>query len=230
MAGLTQKLGKLSIEIAEKDIQVEGFPKGILEVPFNPTELGYERSTRYAEVSLPGLDAPVIQWVRGEGETINIELFFDVTDKMVEGLIFDGRDVRSLYVRPLEALMVQHPQLHAPPRIALRWGPHRILERGVVQSLSVTYNLFDGLGRPARGTARLAIREDTSAPRQVANAGRTSPDLTTVVRVRQGDTLPAIAFREYRDASRWRVLAEANGITSPLDLPVGRQLLVPRII
>ncbi|MEM9189370.1 MAG: LysM peptidoglycan-binding domain-containing protein [Myxococcota bacterium] len=231
MAGLTQALGKLSIEIVDKDARdLRGFERGRFEVPFNPTELGFEKSTRFAEVAIPGLDAPVLQWVRGEGETIQIELFFDLTDHMLEGLLATSQDVRKRYVQPLESLMLQHPRLHAPPRIALRWGPHRIIERGVVQSLSVTYNLFDGLGRPVRGTARLSVREDTTAPRQVANAGRNSPDLPTLIRVRAGDTLAAIAYREYRDASQWRTIAEANRLANPLAIQPGQELLLPKVV
>src|SRR5262245_58781322 len=138
MASLTQGHGRLTITICEReDVAVVGFPNQKLEVEFNPTELSVERNTSYAEVTIPGLDAPVLQWVRGDGGTVSFELFLDVTDSMVEGVILDGDDVRRKYVLPLERLMVQHADLHAPPRIALSWGPHRILERGFVKGLQV---------------------------------------------------------------------------------------------
>ncbi|MBX3249815.1 MAG: LysM peptidoglycan-binding domain-containing protein, partial [Myxococcales bacterium] len=220
MAGLTQRLGKLTIKIDEavSGVAVPGFEKGILEVPFNPTELSSERNTSYAEVAIPGLDAPVLQWVRGDGETVSFELFFDVTDNMVEGLIFDGQDVRQKWIRPLEHLMIQDPKLHAPPRVSLRWGPHIVLRRGFVKGLSVTYKLFDGLGRPARATARLTVRQAIPGEEQLADVGKNSPDLRGVAVVKEGDTLPLLAHRLYRDATKWRAIAEANRITNPLAL------------
>lgn len=230
MVALTQRLGRLTIRLLDKEVAIKGFAGGRLEVPFNPTELGIERSAQYAEVAIPGLDSQVLQWVRGVGDSVNVELFFDVTENMVEGVILDGNDVRRLYVEPLEQLLLQQPKLHAPPRIALEWGPNKVMARGVVRSLSVTYNLFDGLGRPARGTARLTVQQDTTATKQIAEAGLTSPDLSSYVTVRQGDTLPTIAQREYRDATRWRAIARANRIANPLTVEPGTELLVPKIL
>lgn len=232
MASLTQRLGRLTIQIREdiKQVEIPGFTRGVLEVPFNPTELSVERNTNYAEVTIPGLDAPVLQWVRGDGETVSFELFLDVTDDMVEGVILDGNDVRRKYVAPLERLMVQNAELHAPPRISLKWGPHSILSRGFVKGLQVTYKLFDGLGRPARATARLTVRQATPGEVQVAEAGLNSPDLNSVTVVIQGDTLPAIAQRLYRDATKWRAIAVANGISNPLALRAGTVLTIPKVV
>jgi hypothetical protein len=230
MVALTQRLGRLTIRLLDEDVVVPGFPGGRLEVPFNPRELGIERSAQYAEVAIPGLDSQVLQWVRGEGDNLSLELFFDVTENMVEGVILDGNDVRRLYVAPLEQVLVQQPRLHAPPRVAVEWGPSMIVRRGVARSLSVTYDLFDGLGRPARGTARITIQQDTAATTQIAEAGLNSPDLSSYVVVREGDTLPAIAHREYRDATRWRAIARANRISDPLALAPGTELLVPKIL
>lgn len=228
MASLTQRLGKLTIRLLD-GVTIKGFTGDRLEVPFNPTELGIERSTRWAEIAIPGLDAPVLQWVRGEGNTVNLELFFDVTENMAEGVLFDGDDVKRRWVAPLEMLLIQHPKRHAPPRVALEWGPTKILGSGVVQSLSATYDLFDGIGRPVRGRARITVRQETAADEQIAEAGLTSPDLTSIVTVRAGDTLPAIAQREYGDPTRWRAIASANRIADPLALQIGRELIVPKL-
>ena len=36
---------------------------------------------QFAEVAIPGLDAPIIQFVRGQSETLTLDLFFDSTEK-----------------------------------------------------------------------------------------------------------------------------------------------------
>ena len=82
----------------------------------------------------------------------------------------------------------------------------------------MTYTLFDVLGRPVRATAKMAFRQATSAAQQLGQMGLTSPDKTNVATVREGDTLPAIAFREYGDATQWRVIATANDLADPLAL------------
>ena len=42
-----------------------------------------------------------------------------------------------------------------------------------------------------------------------------------------GDTLDSLAWREYGDATEWRVIAEANEIDDPMRLRPGTELLLP---
>lgn len=222
-------LGKLTILLLD-DVDLPGFSGRKFEAPFNPTELTQERNATFAEVAIPGLDAPVVQYVRGNGQTMNVELFFDVTDRMENGLVKDGTSVRSRYVAVIERLLLQHPTLHAPPRVRLVWGRTVVMASAVCKSLSVTYSLFDTLGRPVRATAKLGLTQYTSAAAQLAEMGLTSPDRTNVATVREGDTLPSIAAREYGDATKWRVIAEQNRIADPFALTPGAALIVPRVV
>ena len=50
-----------------------------------------------------------------------------------------------------------------------------------------------------------------------------------VHQVRDGDSLPSIAYDAYGDPTRWRPIAEANGIDNPLSLRRGRELTIPRL-
>ncbi|HWE27544.1 MAG TPA: peptidoglycan-binding protein, partial [Polyangia bacterium] len=50
-------------------------------VPYNPNELTFDKQMQYAEITIPGLDAPLQQFVRGNAERLTIELFFDSTEK-----------------------------------------------------------------------------------------------------------------------------------------------------
>jgi nucleoid-associated protein YgaU len=215
----------LTISIID-ETDIEGFP---FEAAFNPTEYSVERETSFAEVAIPGLDAPVLQYVRGNGDKTNVEMFFDITDLMIDGQVSDGSSVYSTYISVLELLMLQDPTLHAPPRVQLTWGSMIIQSSCVATSLAVTYTLFDVSGTPVRATAKLTFRQADDAAAQLAAAGLQSPDKTNAVTVREGDTLPAIAYREYGDATQWRAIATANDLANPLDLTPGTSLVVPRI-
>jgi hypothetical protein len=222
-------MGVLTIVVIDP-VEVLGFDGGTtFSAAFNPTEYTVARETSFAEVNIPGLDAPVIQYVRGGGDKVNVELFFDITDLMVDGQVGDGSSVRDTYIAPLEQLMLQDPTLHAPPRVQLLWGSTVIQSSAVATSLSVTYTLFDVLGRPVRATAKMAFRQATSAAQQLGQMGLQSPDKSNVATIREGDTLPAVAYREYGDATQWRVIATANGLSDPLALTPGESLVVPRI-
>lgn len=233
MGASEKNLGKLTIRILstvhQQPIAVQGFDRGLLEVQFNPTEYSVDKETTFAEVAVPGLDSPVLQYVRGGGDKLKLELFLDVTDLMDNGVVTDGSSVRDRFVAPLERLMLQHEKLHAPPVVSLFWGDTVLMASAVATSLSVKYSLFDTLGRPVRATASLSVRQHTTASRQIAEAGLQPADSTSIITLREGDTLPSIAAREYGDASKWRPIAEANGVANPLALTPGQSLVVPKL-
>ena len=57
-----------------------------IPVQFNPTELSFEKGAQIAEIAIPGLDSPLLQFVRGQNEKLTLDLFFDTTeDGMGEG-------------------------------------------------------------------------------------------------------------------------------------------------
>jgi nucleoid-associated protein YgaU len=47
--------------------------------------------------------------------------------------------------------------------------------------------------------------------------------------VRDGDTLPSIAYAAYGDATRWRVIAESNAVDNPFHLRRGAALTLPEL-
>jgi hypothetical protein len=236
MSELEQRLSKLTLKLqpslgAGRRPEVLGFnAEGRLEVLFNPTEYSIDRESTFAEVAIPGLESPVLQYVRGNGDRMTFELFLDVTDNMENGLVVTGESVRNLFVRPLERLLLQNEQLHAPPPVQVLWGNTVVMESAVATALSVKYTLFDTEGLPVRATANLTLREHRSASEQLAERRLESPDRTNVAVIREGDTLPLIAFREYGDATLWRPIAEANDLANPLALVPGEQIVVPKIL
>ena len=50
-----------------------------VSVQFNPAELSLNKTAQLAEIAIPGLDAPVLQFIRGGTETMTLDLFFDTT-------------------------------------------------------------------------------------------------------------------------------------------------------
>lgn len=235
MATIEVNLAKLTLVVlpavsGREPPVVPGFRNGRLEVKFNPTEYAVDRETTFSEVAIPGLNSPVLQYVRGNGDKMTFELFLDTTDCMTDGVVPSGESVRERFVRPLEQLMLQHAELHAPPPVAVYWGQEAVMASAVAVSLSLKYTLFDTKGRPVRATAALTLREHRSASQQIAETRAQSPDKSNVAKVRAGDTLPAIAFRVYGDAALWRSIATANRLANPLALEPGQELLVPKVI
>ena len=58
---------------------------------------------------------------------------------------------------------------------------------------------------------------------------RQTADWTKMHVVLQGETLPAIAYQYYSDATLWRPLAVSNAIDNPRALFAGQQLTIPAL-
>jgi contractile injection system tube protein/LysM domain-containing protein len=120
-----------------------------------------------------------------------------------------------------------------PPFVTFRWGSVD-LPKSVPVSLTVQYVLFHPNGEPIRATVDLELAQAEKAS-TASSSGADQPQNPTtraqrglrVHRVRDGDSLQSIAFDAYGDPTRWRPIAEANGIDDPLALRSGAELTIP---
>jgi nucleoid-associated protein YgaU len=209
------------------------------EVMYNPTELSFEKSTQLAEINIPGIDAPLQQFVRGQSERLTLELFFDTTeDGMGAGAASVTTKTDTIY-----QLAKIESERHAPPIVSFLWndrfpgdslssrfgGQRRNKFRGVVESVKQRFTLFSPEGVPLRATLTVALREYRTLDDQLKELNLASPDRTHSHVVQRGETLSAIAARYYHRPGLWRQIAEENDIEDPRRLEVGRILTVPSL-
>lgn len=194
-------------------------PDPLIPFRFNPTEYQLQKGNNFAEIGIPGLELPPIQFVRGSAEKLTAELLVDTSDTL--------EDVRERYVNKLRDLMNINIELHAPPIVRFVWD--RQVFVGVLESLNITYVLFTPEGVPLRAKLSTALKEFRPAAIQVKERPTSSPDFDKTWVVRRGDTLSGIAGAVYRDSSKWRDIATNNGIVDPRRLSPGRVLALPRL-
>lgn len=198
----------------------EGTVTEEISVRFNPTQYQLDKTVSYQQQSLPGFSSPITQFVSGQAETLSMELLFDTTDREP-----DAADVRAAFTDKLDDLLTVDGTLHAPPVCRFVWG--KLEFRAVLQSASKSFTMFAPDGTPVRARVSVTFAEYNPPDLQRAKEPRESADRTTARVVTQGDTLPLLAAREYGDPTRWRPIADANGIVNPRTVAPGRELLVP---
>ena len=222
---------ELTIEPAKLTINPENGPP--ISALFNPEKYTASRSVHYAEIAIPGLDAPVVQFVRGQGEKITLELFFDTTEG---GMVEKVTDVRTLTSQVYGLMRVQS-DTHAPPRLILTWGVGgELFNYGgtaspwcVIDSVSQEFTLFSPAGVPLRAKLNVTFRDAWTIDEQLRQTPRHSSDRTKFVQVKQGQTLSEIAWQQYKDPGQWRPIAEANNLDNPRLLTPGTVLQIPSI-
>lgn len=115
-----------------------------------------------------------------------------------------------------------------PPKIAFMWGRFRFL--GVITSVKVKYTHFSPSGIPLRAKVGVKLKEFRHRrvyPAQNPTSG--SDKLDRLWQVQQGQRLDLIAAEVYDDATRWRMLAQHNGIDDPMGIKPGEWLKIPAI-
>jgi Contractile injection system tube protein/LysM domain len=192
------------------------------EVQFNPQTLRFSKGSQIAEIAIYGLDSPLLQYVRGQTETLTVELFFDSTEGGMGEGASDVRGNPDLFY----ALVKQQSELHAPPRVIFRWG-RAFAFKGVVERFERGFELFAPDGTPLRATISLTLKEFRTLEEQIKAVNPRSPDRTRSVVVRQGDTLHGLAAGFYDEPRAWRAIAARNRIEDPLRPPVGTVIELP---
>jgi nucleoid-associated protein YgaU len=206
---------------------------------YNPTELTFEKQIQFAEITIPGLDAPLQQFVRGNAEKLNIELFFDTTES---GMGLGATSVTTQTDRVFQLVRI-NPDTHAPPIVKFQWNHHipgdsldpllssqtRESFVCVIESIRQKFNLFSPEGIPLRATLALVLREYRPLDKQLSELHLQSPDRTRSHSIAGGETLTAVATAEWNQPAQWRAIADANDLEDPRRLRVGTFLTIPVI-
>jgi phage tail protein X len=197
-----------------------------IEVQFNPTEYTLTKGAQIAEIAIPGIDSPILQFLRGQTEKLSLDLFFDTTD---QGMGEQAVNVTTL-TTPLYQLVKIQPHTHAPPRITFVWGDG-LSFRAIVESVQQKFMLFNPRGVPLRATVSISFAEYKTLDEQLGELNLQSSDHSMLLRVRRGDRIDRIAFEHYGDAGEWRRIAAApdnrSVVTNPRRLRPGTTLTIP---
>ncbi len=199
------------------------------DVQFNPTEYTLNKGVQIAEIGVYGIDSPILQFIRGQNEKLNLDLFFDTTaepETAPKGLGAGAKDVRDL-TKPFYQLVKIQPDTHAPPQIQFTWGTG-LSFKAIVESIQQKFTLFSPEGIPLRATLTVVFREYKTLREQIEKPNPQSADQTKTRLVKRADTLSHIAAEEYGDSHAWRAIADANpDLADPRRLAPGTVLVIP---
>ena len=189
-----------------------------IAVMYNPEELKLDQGNTFAEVGIPGLNAPPIQYIRGRARTLTMDLLFDTFES--------SQDVR-LYTAQVVNLLDTLPQTKAPPVLLFSMG--RFNFKCVLVDAGQRYTMFLRDGTPVRATLSVRfeeyVRVDFTVQQGLFIGPPTlQPALHNFI---QGQTLSSLASDYLGDPTQWRTIAEANKIDDPFHVTPGTQLVIP---
>lgn len=194
---------------------------------FNPAELQLSKSNNWTATKAKGKNTPPLRFQEGQSGSLSMSLTLDTTD---------GGEPVTKHTNRLLALMRVDSDLAGsdskrnrarPPWVRFHWGEFRSF-KAVVEQLQLTFTYFSSTGVPLRAKADLTLKqyEDEQAwGPQNPTSGTPTPH--RVHQVTGGETIDRIAARHYGDSTRWRLIADANGVIDPLRLRPGIALVIP---
>lgn len=124
---------------------------------------------------------------------------------------------------------------HRTRYLRIKWGRLTLMRNEpdvldcCLKNASIQYKLFKPDGSPLRAIINASFVEVKDYEAQELERMDSSPDLTHVRTVREGDTLPGMTYRIYGDIKYYLEVARVNGLTNFRNLEPGTQLFFPPI-
>ena len=206
-------------------------------VQFNPEQLSVSCGVEYKDTQGIGqnTDSDDQRPSKPEGSDLSLELYVDsasVIKNMTTAQNIDkfvnssSGDLEML--NKLSELVDYKENTHIPFKVAFCWG--KFVFKGVVTSMSTTYQLFDRDGNVVQARVSMTIRgKEEKSEKYLQSKPFESPDRTKYRNLGPVDELWMLAYEEYDDASDWRHIAVENQILNPRKLDRTKMMKLPSI-
>jgi Contractile injection system tube protein/LysM domain len=200
---------------------VDGGPT--IQCAFNPKEYSITKTNVWTIKPVAGNDTPTPEFGGGMPWTIRVQLLLDVSLQAADKSIKDD----AIKLLQMMESGGGGGGGSGPPKVTFKWGSIESPQM-VGSSMTIRFIMFRPNGEPSRALVDLELTQFKKAtagqnPTTRAIAGM------KVHTVTDGDSLQSVAYSHYRDATRWRTIAEANGIDNPFALRRGAQLTIPTL-
>ncbi|SFA98895.1 hypothetical protein SAMN04515620_11129 [Collimonas sp. OK607] len=222
--GLKKKLSIAACKVSDETITVDR-SQPMFEALINPA--GYKRqlSIAYNKKKTLGQYGALPKFSAMCEENLTLE-----------NLVLDGTGVVELIgmksvnemINTLFAVTKYDGKKHEPSYVRVLWGTFIFFGR--IETISIDYTMFKPSGEPLRAKVTLAFVGWMSNMESSLRANQSSPDLSHLVEVTMGDTLPLLCSRIYNDPSYYREVARINNLTNFRNLEPGLVLRFPPLV
>jgi hypothetical protein len=234
---MSGELIKLRIKAYKDEQFTEEVGDGEFKTLLNPEQYKFNYKIDQNEDQASGTSAASPRFNKALPEDLELEFVFDRTGVLVDygksGSADDNtfRDEGNGIIDDIEqfkkVIFDYNGDEHKPNYLIISWGT--LLFKGTLSEMDITYKLFKPDGTPLRATARAKFKGFVEDNLRVAKENNSSPDLTHIREVKEGDTLPLMTFRIYGDSKYYLEVAKVNRITNFRKLTVGQKIFFPPI-
>jgi len=235
---MSGELIKLQIKAYSDEQFSEEVAEGEFKTMLNPEKYSFKYKIEQNEEQASGTSSSSPRFNKIPPEDLELEFVFDRTgvitdygspDKESDNKVY--KDEGSGIIDDVETfkrvVYNYNGDEHRPNYLIISWGT--LLFKGTLSEMDLTFKLFKSNGMPLRATAKAKFKGFIEDNLRVAMENNSSPDLTHIRIVKDGDTLPLMAYRIYGDSRYYLEVARANNITNFRKLKVGQKIYFPPI-
>lgn len=195
------------------------------EVLFNPENYSENIEIEWNGDQGEGTSGTELKFKRIKPREYTLKMVFDATgvSKAIAGASLGT--VKEQIDKFKKVALDYKGQEHMPPEIKLVWGTS--LFQGRLTKFDVTYELFKADGTPVRAKGTATFKSTVADKLRAREENKSSPDLTHIRIVEEGDTLPLMSHRIYGDSKYYLKVAEANELDTFRQLTPGQKIFFP---
>lgn len=208
----------------DKDFQLplSGLPYTVM---INPENVKVKRAIEYNQQQAPGKSNPSQRYRATPSDKLNFDITIDCT-----GIVDWKRTDMAAEINSLEKIVYTFDgKIHRPNFIKVQWGKSMIFY-GVLSSMDISFTLFKPDGSPLRAKVSMGFSQ-YMAPKTVTKVDKpTSPDITHLVTVVEGMSLPQLCLQVWHDDKYYVQVAKYNKLDKFRSLKGIDKLIFPPII
>lgn len=234
---MSGELIKLKIKAYSDEQFSQEVSEGEFKTLLNPEKYVFKYKIEQNEDQASGTSAAAPRFNRALPEDLELEFIFDRTGVITDYGAAGSEDNKTFkdegggIIDDIEkfkkVIFDYNGDEHRPNYLIISWGT--LLFKGTLSEMGITFKLFKSDGTPLRAVANAKFKGFVEDNLRVAKENNSSPDLTHIRIVKEGDTLPLMTFRIYGDSKYYLEVAKVNEIPNFRKLKTGQKIFFPPI-
>lgn len=200
----------------------EGSPYTLM---INPDTVKWQRSIEYNEQQAPATSSASQKYKSTPSDKLSFDIVIDCT-----GVVDSTRTTMSAEITSLQNIVYTYNgKIHRPNFVTITWG-QGLSFNGVLDSFDISYTLFRPDGSPLRAKIALSFSQYLSPSTVTMLDAPQSPDLTHLVTVVSGVTLPQLCQQVWNDQKYYVQVAKFNKLNKLRNMEGVDKLVFPPIV
>lgn len=199
-------------------------PKDKFEVLINPDSMKFSRKVSYTKDAVLGRSANVSRFDGHAPSNLSFNFVLDGT-----GVAYDKTESVEDTIKRFEQVVYKYiGGIHQPNPLKVSWGNFSFNCK--VETLDYEYSLFAPNGEPLRVKVSVSFVNHITREKEQKESNKNSPDLSHVIVLKAGESIPQWCNTIYGDASYCTDVARHNGLNGFRNVKPGTRLLFPPIV